>query len=412
MTMTTAVIPEREPTRLSARTREIEPVDDLLAMLPSPHHAMSWVRGGEGLVGWGEVVRVELAGPDRFEQAERAWRRLGDRLDVDDDVGLPGSGLIAFASFAFGDSANSLLILPRVVIGSRGGRSWITEIAGHGGERRDAVTPVVATSGIRWRDGRLPADRWRDAVAEAVRRMRGGALDKVVLARDLVAEADAPIDPRSVLRRLANRHPDCWTFAVDGLVGATPELLLRRHAGQVYSRVLAGTTWPATGDQDVPNSHAHREEHRLAVESLLDPLIPHCTSVRADGPFALRLRNLTHLSTDVVGTLASPQPGLLRLAEAVHPTAAVGGTPRPEAVRVIAELEGREGMDRGRYAGPVGWMDAAGNGELGIALRCAQLSGHRARLFAGCGLVADSQPDLEVQETHAKFAAMREALVG
>jgi menaquinone-specific isochorismate synthase len=265
---------------------------------------------------------------------------------------------------------------------------------------------------VRWREGVVPAHRWRKSVVEAVRRMRSSSLDKVVLARDLIAEADQPIDPRFLLRRLAERHPDCWTFAVDGLVGATPELLLRRHGSQVFSRVLAGSTWPgAEGNTHLLRSTAHREEHRFAVESLVASLVPHCTMIHANGPDVLELRNIAHLSTDVAGTLEGPAPAsLFQLAEAVHPTAAVGGTPRHEAVQLITELEQNEGLDRGRYAAPVGWVDASGNGELGIALRCAQLSGAQAQLFAGCGLIADSDPDSEVEESRAKFAAVRDAL--
>jgi menaquinone-specific isochorismate synthase len=397
--------------RLVVRTVPVADPVDLLSRLPRPT-ALAWVRDGQGIVGWGEAARIDLAGPGRFERAELAWHRLAERIDVDDEVNLPGSGLIAFAGFAFGaDPGHSVLVVPRVIVGRLGDRSWITRIGGSDREPLDTVAPIGDPGRIHWREGRLPAHRWREAVTEAVRRMRSGSPRKVVLARDLLAEAAEPLDPRLLLRRLSARHPDCWTFAVDNLVGATPELLVRRHHDQVSSRVLAGTTWPGA-DEHLLSSATHHEEHRLAAESLTSSLRPHCSSLQTDGPFPLRLRNITHLSTDVVGRLAGPPATLLRLAGAVHPTAAVGGAPRAEAVRMIAELEGREGMDRGRYAGPVGWVDARGNGELGIALRCAQVSGRRARLFAGCGLVADSDPDLEMRETHAKFAAMRTALAG
>src|SRR5207248_3130781 len=170
--------------------------------------------------------RIETAGPERFEQADAAWRQDTAQIAIDDEVGQPGCGLVAFVSFAFGDHpGRSALIVPRVVVGRGAGKSWITEIGSDGDEPLDAPTPIVAAGPMRWRDGSLPAHRWRLAVAEAVRRMRSGALDKVVLARDLLAETDRPIDPRFLLQRLAKRHPQCWTFAVDGLVGATPELL-------------------------------------------------------------------------------------------------------------------------------------------------------------------------------------------
>jgi menaquinone-specific isochorismate synthase len=409
---TTALLAEREPTRLFARTREVECVDDLLDLLPSPHGVLSWVRESEGIVGWGNAARIEVSGPERFERAEETWRHIAAGIAIDDEVGQPGSGPVAFASFAFGDQpGHSVLIVPRIVVGRKAGKSWITEIGGDGEELLEAHTPVATSGSLRWREGSLSAHRWRLAAAEAVRRMRIGELDKVVLARDLMAEADEPIDQRFVLRQLATRHRSCWTFAVDGLVGATPELLLRRQGTQVNSRVLAGSTWPGADDQYLLHSPAYREEHRYAVESLVASLTTHCTSMQTIGPSVLQLRNIAHLSTDVTGTLSSMQPSsLLQLAKSVHPTAAVGGTPPAEAIRAIGELEQRQGLERGRYAAPVGWIDTNGDGELGIALRCARISDRHARLFAGCGLIADSDPDAEVQETHAKFAAMREAL--
>jgi menaquinone-specific isochorismate synthase len=249
-----------------------------------------------------------------------------------------------------------------------------------------------------------------------VARLRDGELGKVVLAHDLIASVaaeDSPVDPRYLLHGLADRYPNCWTFAVDGLVGATPELLLRRTGETVSARVLAGTVWPREDmdtDQLAANllaSAKNQEEHRYAVESLAATLAPFCSAltVPAD-PEVLRLRNVLHLATDVHGTLAD-DVSLLTLTGAAHPTAAVGGTPREAAVALITELEG---MDRGRYAGPVGWIDAAGDGEFGIALRCAQVAGATVRLFAGCGIVADSDPDSEVVEAAAKFVPMRDAL--
>jgi menaquinone-specific isochorismate synthase len=282
------------------------------------------------------------------------------------------------------------------------------------------VSPIRPATGVRYSDGRLPVRRWRRAVAEAVRRMRAGELLKAVFAHDLMATADEPLDPRFLLTELARRYPTCWSYSVDGLVGATPELLVRRTGLRVSSRVLAGTRWlgGAAGEftddrvgAALVASAKDQVEHRYAMESLVARLSPLCASVRApDTPSLLRLPNVTHLASEITATLdpADP-PSLLRLAGAVHPTAAVGGTPTEPALRLIAELEE---MDRGRYAGPVGWLDASGDGELGVALRCALLSGPTARLFAGCGVVADSDPDTEVAEAAAKLVAVRSALEG
>lgn len=399
---------------------------ELLDLPPTPHGVLSWVRAGEGLVGWGRAALVRTSGPARFARAQDWWQEFTDRLEVHDEVGVPGSGPVAFASMAFGSTpGSSVLVVPRTVIGRRDGVTWVTEVDTAGGGP-EPVQPVRRPHGLRYSDGQLAVAQWRDAVRSAVTRMRSGGgpdgrLDKVVLAHDLLALAAEPIDPRFVLHGLAARYPSCWAFAVDGLVGATPELLLRRRGTEVSSRVLAGTTWPhshassAGADADalaaeLMASAKDRAEHRYAVESLAATLQSHCAQLHVpQTPSVLRLRNVLHLATEVAGRLREPSAPLLTLADAVHPTAAVGGTPTPGAVRAIADLET---MDRGRYAGPVGWVDAGGDGELGIALRCAQVDGRAARLFAGCGIVPGSDPDTEVAEAAAKLVPVRDALEG
>jgi menaquinone-specific isochorismate synthase len=417
--------PHARPLRV--RTRAIPDPGRPIEQLPDERGPLCWVRGSQGLVGWGEVARFVAHGPNRFVEADAWWRAFAAGLEVTDEVGLPGTGAVAFASFAFADEpGESVLVVPRVVVGSRDGVGWITEI-GHGaGTDAASVTrpptmrrmsPIRAATGVRYSEGLLSVERWRRAVAEAVARMRRGELFKAVFAHDLMATADQPLDPRFLLRGLAERYPTCWSYSVDGLVGATPELLVRRTGTLVSSRVLAGTSWLDTNlteDQLGPAllaSAKDRIEHRYAMESMVERLRPLCADVHAPAePSVLRLPNVTHLSSDITATLdeADP-PSLLRLAGAVHPTAAVGGMPTQPALRLIAELED---MDRGRYAGPVGWVDASGDGELGLALRCAQLSGSKARLFAGCGIVADSDPDTEVAEAAAKLVAVRSALEG
>jgi menaquinone-specific isochorismate synthase len=408
------------PAGLRVRTRAVDlPGEGLLDLLPDSSGVLSWVREGDGIVGWGEVARFETEGPDRFAEADGWWRRVVAGLDVHDELGLPGTGAVAFTSIAFGDrSPGSVLVVPRVVVGRRDGQAWITEFSSGDMPTQPrslrAVTPVRPTGPLRYADGNLPVDGYRRAVAEAVRRMQAGELDKAALAHDLLAVADEPLDPRFVLAGLARRYPTCWSFAVDGLVGATPELLLRRRGPVVESRVLAGTIWPGEGadpETALLDSGKDQREHAYAIDSLADALRPLCTTLEVpEQPSILALRNVWHLASDVRGTLDPDSPAsLLHLVEAVHPTAAVGGTPTREACDLIAELEG---MDRGRYAGPVGWLDAEGGGELGIALRCAQLDGRVARLFAGCGIVADSDPDSEVREAAAKLVPVRDALEG
>ena len=251
-------------------------------------------------------------------------------------------------------------------------------------------------------------------------RISAGDLEKVVLARDLVAAADHDIDLRWPLQRLAESYPMCWTFHVDGLIGATPEMLVRRERGLVTSRVLAGTI-RRTGDDardlalaaTLARSSKDLEEHEYAVRSVAESLAPHCTSMNVpESPFVLHLPNVMHLATDVAGVAnddADDSAGSLELAEALHPSAAVGGTPTDVATSLITEIEG---MDRGRYAGPVGWMDASGDGEWGIALRSAEVEGRMVRLFAGCGIVASSDPEAELAEAQAKFVPVRDAISG
>ena len=411
---------DRYGERLVVRSAPVpDPGADFLDQVPEPA-VVAWVRQSAGLAGWGEAARVTLpAGADRFTAAEKWLREVADSADIDDGVRRRGSGLVAFGTFTFDDATDgSVLIVPRAILGRDGtGNAWLTTITPEG-ERPWAPRPFgppVPPGDLRWHDGSLSAPEWEQAVGEAVRRITHSAdLHKVVLARDLHASADIPIDPRVLLRWLAARYPGCFTFASDGLVGATPELLIRKDGWEVSSLVLAGT--PPRGATQAEDSALARtllgsakenEEHEYAAASLRDTLSPLCAAMYVTPrPELIRLPNVQHLGTRVRGTLAAARSALALVA-AVHPTAAVGGTPTDAAVEVIRELES---MDRERYAGPVGWVDADGNGEWGIALRCAQLDGKRARLFAGCGIVAGSDPAAELAETESKFRPMRNAL--
>jgi menaquinone-specific isochorismate synthase len=407
--------------RLVVRTVEVDLPDGLLDALPSPG-SLAWVRQGDGLVGWGEAFRIGTTGADRFAEAEAVWRRVVATADVRDDVRLRGTGLVAFGSFAFADDSPSggSLIVPATVLGRRGGRSWITTVTTEGAAWPDPVAPSVRRPphGVTIDDGVLDGTAWRAVVAGVVRRIATGEVDKVVLARDLLATADDPVDDRVVLARLAESYPATWTFAVDGLVGATPELLARTEGGLVASRVLAGTI-RRSGDDAADLALAGRlarsgkdlAEHQYAVRSVVEALRPLCSGMNVpDSPYVLHLANVMHLATDVTGVLHGAATSL-GIAAALHPSAAVCGTPTKVAGQVIAETEG---LERGRYAGPVGWLDATGDGEWGIALRCGQFSPdrRRIRLFAGCGIVEGSDPAAELAESSAKFVPMRDALAG
>ncbi|MGI8576834.1 MAG: isochorismate synthase [Nocardioidaceae bacterium] len=394
---------------------------DLVSLLPATA-PLCWLHRGEGLIGWGEVIRFEPAGADRFGLAERWWAEVGAHCVVRDEVGLPGSGLVAFGSFAYADEPGpSVLVVPEVVVGRRGDVCWVTTISASAmtaALRLPVTTPPAPTGDAVFADGAMSGAEWQLVVAEAVRRIRCGELDKVVLARDMLAELPTPLDVRGPLGRLARKYPSCWTFQVEGLFGATPEMLVRLERGLVTSRVLAGTI-RRTGDDahdlalaaTLARSSKDLEEHEFAVRSVADSLASWCSSMNVpESPFVLHLPNVMHLATDVTGILDSAKRiTSLGLAAALHPSAAVGGTPAGKALALITEIEQ---MDRGRYAGPVGWLDAAGDGEWGIALRCAEYDGSRVRLFAGCGIVADSDPAAELAEAAAKFVPIRQTLTG
>ncbi|MGY1794862.1 isochorismate synthase MenF [Geodermatophilus sp. SYSU D00525] len=424
--MTAAAVTSPDAVAPAVTTVALPDSPDLLTLLPR-EGALSWVRRGEGLVGWGEADRLEVSGPGALAEAAAWWADRSAALAVDDEVGVPGSGPVVFGSVAFDPArGTSVFVVPEVVVGRRDGVAWVTTTGG--ADPRDVLPatrePLPPAPGrLRYADGALDPASWCGAVSAAVARIGAGDLAKVVLARDLLVTADEPLDPRRLLDRLAARFPDCWTFAVDGLLGATPELLLRRTGRQLSARVLAGTAPRGAGAEDerlaagLLASDKDRAEHALAVDSLVRALDPFCTALSVpEQPSLLTLPNVRHLATDVVGTQrrsgARGRAGLLELVDAVHPTAAVCGTPPDAAAAVIAELEG---MDRGRYAGPVGWLDARGDGEFGLALRCAQLVDDdpcSARLFAGCGIVGASDPTAELAETQSKFAAFQAALEG
>lgn len=405
-----------------ALTEDLSP-ESLLRLLPDSS-GCAWVRGNDGLLGWGVADVFTTSGPERFSRAQRWWSDWCADTVVEDELGLRGTGPVAFASFTFDNGPQeSIMVVPAVTVGRRGDHAWMTTVESGGvslsptGSRSGAATPPAVSA---WRAGSQTPAEWSEVVVRALARISSGELDKVVLARDIVAELDRPLQLSSLLSALAARHPQCWTFSVDGLVGATPELLVRRSGQRVQSRVLAGTIRRSPdGGSDAGlaaallESGKDLEEHEYAVGSVAEALAAHCTDLDVPAePSVLTLANVAHLATDVTGALADGSSALA-LAASLHPTAAVCGTPTERAFSVIRELEG---LDRGRYAGPVGWLDAHGDGEFGIALRCAQVEDGPAgpdsalRLYAGCGIVAGSDPASEIAESEAKFDAVRAVL--
>lgn len=399
--------------RFDVVTEQVDPISSLLPLLDA-RDPLLFMRRGEGIAGLGIAARLEFRGPDRIRDAAAAWQRIAADSTVRDEVGRSGTGLVAFGAFAFADDSacRSVLIVPRVIVGRRDGVSWVTRI--------DGATDAVAASalGPEFRvvlhPGSLDPDGYRAAVGTAVTRILAEGVEKVVLARDLTGRLPEGGDLRRVLVDLALGYPDTWTFAVDGHVGSSPETLVRVNQGTVTARVLAGSAGRgADADADgraaltLATSAKDLDEHRFAVESVVSALRAHVRGVAASElPFTLKLPNLWHLASDVEGALTDGASAL-DLAAALHPTAAVAGTPRDAALALIGELEP---FDRCRYGGPVGWVDADGNGKWAISLRSAEVAADGTiTAFAGAGIVADSDPERELAETRLKFRPIVEA---
>ena len=379
----------------------------------------AWIRSGDGLIGFGVYKELEISGPERFTLARNWWDKEVANFTIKNNVHGGGTGPILFTSFAFDENQPSKLIIPQIVIGQKNGKSWITWIGETSQPEISQLKNSVVSGEIKWQAGSISEEKWRNQVAVAIKSINEGELEKVVLARDLTATSTSAIDARQLLKRLEIEYPSTWLFLVDGLVGATPELLVRLSKSLVTSRVLAGTI-RKTGDEDrdltlaasLAKSSKDLEEHEYAVRSVADALAPFCSSTNVpDSPFVLHLSNVMHLATDVTGVLndSAKPTDIFTLISELHPSAAVCGTPTKKASELITELEQ---MNRGRYAGPVGWIDIHGDGEIAIALRCGQISQDKLKIqiYAGCGVVAGSDPEKEFAESQAKLMPMRTAL--
>jgi len=388
----------------------------LLDLLPDSE-LVSWIRAGEGIVGWGVHATTTVSGPHRFADARKWWSAQLESFAITNSVHGTGTGPILFTSFSFSPADVSVLIIPQVIVGKKAGKSWITWIGSSPQPVLNETPPEHTSNVVTWDTNRDADTAWKSRVSIAVDRIQSGELEKVVLARDFTGVATQKIEVRSILRKLSVDYPSTWCFAVDGLVGATPELLLRLSRKMVTSRVLAGTISKTGNDErdlalaaSLARSSKDLEEHEYAVRSVAEALEPFCTSTNVpESPFVLHLANVMHLATDVTGALAEKLTHVdaFTILEQLHPSAAVCGTPRDKAADLISEIES---LSRGRYAGPVGWIDAAGDGELGIALRCGQIEENSIRIFAGCGIVAGSDPAKELAESEAKLVPMRSAL--
>ena len=385
-----------------------------MELLPD-QQPFTWVRNGEGLVGWGIHASIKVKGANRFEDARNWWHQQLDSFEINNEVHGPGTGPVLFTSFAFDENEESELVIPKVVVGTRNQSTWITWFGNE--SQPKLIERAVANSipAIKWREADVSS--WKEKVLTAVSEIQEDVLDKVVLAREIIADAEIDVDPRSVLRNLAKEYPGTWVYSNNGLVGATPELLIRLNNSMVVSRVLAGTI-SKTGDDDkdlalaasLARSSKDLEEHEYAVRSVAEALSPFCSSTNVpDSPFVLHLSNVMHLATDVTGAIKESHKviDIFAILAKLHPSAAVCGTPTAVAAELIKRIEG---INRRRYAGPIGWVDSKGDGEQGIALRCGYINGKEVHAFAGCGIVAGSDAAKEVAESQAKFLPIINAL--
>ena len=376
----------------------------------------SFIHQNQGLIGWGEALKITATGSNRITDLDQNWRELVKTAEITDQVNLPGTGLIAFGSIAFADqsTAESVLVIPQLIIGLRDSRLWLTRINIEESAALELIKASTPNEPVRFESGTITPEQFTQNVVTALELIKANSVEKVVLARDLKAEVASSFNINSVISSLSKKFSSCFTYSVAGLFGSSPELLVQVSHSQVSARVLAGTAGRGTDpgvDQAIGlalhDSAKNRAEHKFAVDSLVSALDELCVEIDADNePFSLSLPNLWHLASDVHAVLKSDSSSL-QVVNALHPSAAVAGTPKDKALEIIQQIET---FDRGRYAGPVGWLGADGDGVWAIALRGAQLENNSVTAFAGCGIVAGSDPEAELQETNLKFKPITEAL--
>jgi len=382
-------------------------------------------RPGLTLAGLGVATTITLERPTGAKAAQQALAGLRSTNALPDQ---PGTGPVAFGALAFDRTESATLIVPEIVLGQNDdGDVWLS-ITAHGAANPAAVLSnilVVARRPIAIPDEKstwslrsaMTAQRWRDEVVAVARdRIASGELNKAVMAREAIFESAEPIDPARVVVAVADTFATANVFNINGFVGASPELLVSRLGTTVRAHPLAGTA----ARSDDPHADAHlaaellasgknRSEHQITIDWFLNELLPFCSYVDAEPePSVMSLANVHHLGTLVEGVLSSPAASVLELVQATHPTPAVGGDPQSTAIDVISEVEHAE---RGLYAGATGWVDGAGNGAFAVNVRCAHIHGNRASVFSGVGVVAESDPQAELEETRAKFQAMLHPLL-
>jgi menaquinone-specific isochorismate synthase len=406
--------------------------DDLEPLDLVGEDGFAWRSPAMSLVGAGTAARIPVGtGPGRIERAAETAARLLGAARVEDPE-RSGLGPAAVGALPFSPASPGQLVVPSLLLRpGPDGRTWAV-LTGPGPVDPPAAADLLArlrATAAAAADRPWPTARrldgpgspgglaaWRGAVLAALEAIGTGRLDKVVLAREAAVEGERPFPRAELLRRLRRRSGgSTFLYASDGFVGASPELLVRRQGRVAISRPMAGTVprgdsaaAEADGLARLTGSAKEAVEHRLVVDAVAEGLAKAADRVEVGRPEVVRLTTVAHLATEITAELTGPLPTALELAGLLHPTPAVGGSPRDAALAAIAALEP---FDRGCYAGPVGWVDRAGDGEWAVALRGASLDGRHARLLAGAGIVPGSDPDAEWAETEHKLRAMLEVLL-
>ncbi len=442
------------PVLVSLTARCPAAADPVAVVAGSRRQAQHWFcfeqpnRDGYAVAALGCARELTANGEGRFREVDRAWRELIGAALADEPAGPPGSGLVAVGGFAFAPDggasrawagfAPASLVVPELSFARKGGDVWLTvnaelapddtadealsRILRRLEDLREPSLPLLdpAPTGEYRVSSPMPPSHYEEAVARAVQRIRGGELEKVVLAREVEVHAPVDHDPAAILAVLREAFASCYVFAVGRgdatFLAASPELLIRREGQRASTVALAGSIRrsadPAVDDhlgEQLLQSPKDREENAIVarrIARVLGPLSVWVTA--APEPALVKVANIQHLGVPIRAQLASPV-GAIGLAELLHPTPAVGGEPSEQASRLIPALEG---LDRGWYAGPVGWTDSIGDGEFCVALRSALLRGPLARCYAGCGIVRDSDPSSELAETEIKLQALLPLLAG
>jgi isochorismate synthase len=411
------------------------------------HDRLFWARPSMGftVAGVGAAWTFSSQGEHEFDRASEAWREYCEHALIAGEQGVNGTGLFVLGGFSFdplqassglwNGYPDNLLILPRYILTQIGRVAWLTvnmviEPISTSADETEIILDLQsilsgeplrgpATEVLRMEE-MLPATEWKNTVCSAIDDIKRGELEKVVLARSCYIQGNGDFSPAQVLERLSTAYPDCFVFAVARddtyFLGASPERLVCLQNNTVRVTCLAGSIARGKHEdedqqlaQQLLSASKERFEHEAVVRMLSEALTELCIDpIIVPAPTLMKMPNIQHLFTPITGRLADDST-ILELVQRLHPTPALGGTPRKDALRFIRE---QEGLDRGWYAAPVGWMDADGNGEFAVAIRSALLNGSDATLFAGCGIVADSDPELEYTETCLKMRPMLSALGG